>query len=170
MEQKSKTHIAKGTVIGLVLIVYTIILTITGQMFNKLLGNLAYLILLIGLIICGTLYSKENNANVTFGNVFAYCFKVNTIVTLIVILWAIISAKFVFPNTKEDMASYTQKALEKLNYPDDQITYQVSIIKKGFWILLTAGNLLIYAIAGAISSLIAAAIAKKNPVQPFQQV
>lgn len=170
MEQKKTSHVAKGVTIGLVTIVYSTILYFMGQMFNKALGNLSLLILLVGLIVSGNIFSKENDANVTFGNVFAHCFKTNAVVAIIVILWGIISAKIVFPNMEDQMMEYTRKALEKQGiYSDGQISQSIGLMKKGFMVLMIGGNILIYAIGGAICSLIAAAVAKKNPQQPFSQ-
>ncbi|WP_447642751.1 MULTISPECIES: DUF4199 domain-containing protein [Chitinophagaceae] len=170
MEQKQTSHIIKGVIIGLILIVYSTALYLMGQMMNKGLGYISYIILIIGLIISGNVYSKENNANVTFGNVFAHCFKTNIIVTLLVIVWSVLSLKLIFPNMENEMLDLTRKELEKAGtYSDDQISQSLTFMKKGFMVFMIGGAILGYAILGAIGSLIAAAVAKKNPQQPFTQ-
>lgn len=170
MEQKKKSHIIKGVIIGLVLIIYTTSLYLTGQMMNQGLGYVSYLILIIGLIWSGVSFSKENNANVTFGNVFAHAFKTNAIVTLLVILWSFLSIKLIFPSMEDQMMDYTKKQLEKQpNISDDQINQSLEMMRKGFMVIMIGGAILGYAVLGAIGSLIAAAVAKKNPQTPFAQ-
>ncbi|MFT4204203.1 MAG: DUF4199 domain-containing protein [Chitinophagaceae bacterium] len=170
MEQKKTSHILKGAIIGLILIVYSTTLYLTGQMMNKGLSYVSYLILFIGLIVSGNLFSKENNGNVTFGNVFAHCFKVNAIVTLLVIIWSVLSFKVIFPNMEDQMMDISRKELEKSGtLSDEQISQSLAFMKKGFMVFMIGGVILGYAILGAIGSLIAAAIAKKNPQQPFPQ-
>lgn len=171
MEKKKTSHIVKGLIIGLILIIYTTSIYLTGNMMNRALGSLSYAILIIGLILSGITFSKENNGNVTFGNIFANCFKTNAIVTLIVILWSFLSFKVIFPNMENEMLDVTKKELEKQpNITDDQIAQSLAMIKKGFTVMLIGGAILGYAILGAIGSLLAAAIAKKNPQQePFTQ-
>ena len=171
MEQKKTSHIVKGLIIGLILIIYTTSIYLTGNMMNKWLGYVSYAILIIGLILSGMIFSKENNANVTFGNVFANSFKTNAIVTLLVILWSILSFKVIFPNMENEMLEVTKKEIEKQpNITDEQISQSLGLIKKGFMVMMIGGAIFGYAILGAIGSLLAAAIAKKNPQpEPFTQ-
>jgi len=171
MEPKKTSHIAKGAIIGLILIIYSTVLYLMGQMMNKNLGYVSYLILFVGLIVSGNIFSKENNGNVTFGNVFAHCFKTNGIVTLIVIFWSVLSLKVIFPNMEDQMLDFTRKELEKQpKITDEQISQSMAMMKKGFMVIMIGGAILGYAVLGAIGSLIAAALAKKNPQQPFPQV
>ncbi len=170
MKQKKTSHIVKGVVIGLILIIYSTALYLSGQMMNKGLGYLSYVILIVGLIISGNIFSKENDGNVTFGNIFAHCFKANAIVTLLVILWSFLSLKVIFPNMQDQMMDYTRKELEKAGtLSDEQISQSLAFMQKGFMVFMIGGAILGYAILGAIGSLLAAAIAKKNPQQPFSQ-
>lgn len=170
MKEKQTSHLVKGAIIGLVLIIYSTVLYLSGQMMNKGLGYVSYGILFAGLIISGNIFSKENNGNVTFGNVFAHCFKTNAVVLLIVILWSILSVKVIFPNMEDQMIDITRKELEKAGqFTDEQIAQSLTMMRKGFMVIMIGGALLGYAVLGAIGSLLAAAFAKKNPQTPFPQ-
>jgi len=54
--------------------------------------------------------------------------------------------------------------------PDDQIEKGLALWKKMFWVFTIGGTLLLYAIIGAIGSLIGAAVTKKKPVNPVDQL
>ncbi len=53
---------------------------------------------------------------------------------------------------------------------DDQIDQSLNIASKYFWLFAIGGTVLVFIIVGAIGSLIGAAITKKRPVTPFDQL
>lgn len=171
MEKNSKTHIVKGCIIALIIIVFSIVVQLTGQMMNRTLGFIPYLILIGGLIYAGISFSKEKEANVTFGNVFAHCFRTNAVVTVLVIIWSVLSVKLIFPNTETQMIDAARVELQKNDQlTDEQFQQAMRMVKKSMIPLMIGGALLGYAILGAIGSLLAATFAKKNPEiqQPFK--
>jgi hypothetical protein len=60
--------------------------------------------------------------------------------------------------------------MEDRNTPEDQIEKGIELWQKMFWVFTIGGILLVYAIVGAIGSLIGAAVTKKKPVNPLDQM
>ncbi|PZP44168.1 MAG: hypothetical protein DI598_14840 [Pseudopedobacter saltans] len=137
---------------------------------NEIFGLVPYLILIIGLIIIGNLFSKENHGNITFGNTFAYCFRANAVVIVLFILWSIIALKFIFPNILEQRFELGKLEFQKEGLSPSDLKAKLKQDKQQFWATFIGSKMLFLAIGGIIGSLIAAAVAKKNPQQqPFTQ-
>jgi hypothetical protein len=169
-EKKIITNIVAGIVISAILIVYSIVLTFLGLNANPALGWLTYLILLTGLIVFVNLYGNANNNQVSFGNLFAYGFKTTAAVTCIFILFLVIF-NLIFPDLREKGFEIArQKMEERGNLTDEQIDQGLQIAKKFFWVGLIGGTLVVFAIVGALGSLIGAAVTKKKPVNPLDQM
>ena len=75
MEQKIATPVQKGLIISLILIFIGLIIYFTGQMENKALSYIQYVVFLGGIIWSCISFAKQMKGNVTFGNVFAHGFK-----------------------------------------------------------------------------------------------
>jgi hypothetical protein len=169
MEKKVTSPAIKGIIISLVLIVFSLIIQVLNLSQNKAVGGLQFLLLLAGLIWSCTYYAKQMNANVTFGNVFSHGFKTAAAVTAIMVVYTILSVKLIFPEVIDLAMREARSNLESKNMSDDQIETALNFSKK-FFIPLTAGGILLaFLITGVISSLIGAAVAKKNPEGPFVQ-
>ena len=171
MEQKKPIgHIAAGLIIGLVLIPYSCALYFTNTQQTGIYGWLPIIFIIIGLIAFVNLYGKALNNEVTFGNLFAYGFKTTAFLTLIVIAFTVIFF-LAFPDIKEKIVeSARQKMEEKGNLTEDEIDKGIASFRKMFWVYSIGGVLLVYAIIGAIGSLIGAAITPKKPVNPIDQL
>ena len=171
MEQKKPiNHIVAGLIIGLVLIAYSCALYFTNVQQTGIYGWLPIIFILIGLIVFVNLYGKALNNEVTFGNLFAYGFKTTAFLTLVVIAFTVVFF-LLFPEIKEKgLESVRQRMEEKGNLTPDEIDKQIEGLKKSFWVFTIGGILLIYAIIGAVGSLIGAAIAPKKPVNPVDQL
>ena len=168
MENKLTTHVVKGSLITLVLIAFGLILYFTNQMQNQALASIQYAILLIGIIWSCVVYSNQMKANVTYGNLFAHGFKTTAVVIVLTIIYTIISIKFLFPDIVDqsmEISRHKMEASGKLS--DSQIDGQLQMVKDHFLLFAIAAIIIVFAIVGAISSLIGAAVAKKNPQGPF---
>jgi hypothetical protein len=168
METKITTPVIKGVIITLILIVYGLIIYFTNQIQNQVLSYLQYVIFLGGIIWSCVSYSKQMNANVTFGNVFAHGFKTSAVVTVLVAIYTVISMKFLFPEMVDkgmEIARQKMEASGKLS--DSQIDQQLDFYKQHAVLLTLAGIIIFFAIVGLLSSLLGAAVAKKKPQGPF---
>ncbi len=168
MEPKVTTTVVKGVMISLVLFA----ISITGQLLDLDTESwfrwFSTLILFGSIIGSCIVYSNQNGHNVTFGNVFADGFKTTAVITCLTILFTIIMF-LIMPELKQRFFDIAAREAEKSGASDDIIEKQQALVKNMFWVFIIGGIMVTYLIVGAISSLIGAAVAKKNPRDPFQQ-
>ena len=169
MERK-QTHLMYGGLTGLVIVILLVGLYVSGNYFKAGLSSLAYLILLVGIILNAVNYSKANNADVTFGQAFGSCFKATALAILIVTVWNFISF-YVFPQLESQCIDLMrEKAMAQLKTDEQKEAVEkgMSLITGHVKLIIVGGTAFYHIIAGVIFSLIAAAVAKKNP-QPIYQ-
>jgi uncharacterized membrane protein YiaA len=168
METKVTTPQIKGLIISLVLIVFGIILYFVDGMQHPNLQYVQYAFFLAGIIWACVSYSNQLNANVTFGNLFAHGFKTTAVITVIVLIYTILAFNVLFPDMVDKSIEMTKQKMEADGKASDsQIEQTVSMMRNHFTLFAVAGLVIGFAIFGAISSLIGAAIAKKKPQDPF---
>jgi Protein of unknown function (DUF4199) len=139
---QKQTHITYGAITGLIMVIFSLVLHVTGLSFNKALSYIVYLPFIIGIIMNAMAYSKANDGFVTFGNVFSSSFKLSAVVTLAMFLWCLVLI-FVFPETKEKAIEAARNEMAKNpQATDEQIEIALSITKKYFAPILIAGNIL----------------------------
>lgn len=168
MEQKVTTPVVKGVIISLILIVIALGLQFAGLSQNKALGSISFIVLIGGIIWACISYAKQMDGNVSFGNTFAHGFKTTAVITILMVAFTVIIMTFL-PEIKEQALDQAMKDMEGKNMSDDQIETGMNLTKKYLMVFLIGGMLFIYLVIGLISSLIGAAVAKKNPQGPFQQ-
>jgi len=170
MEQKIVTPVQKGLVISLILILIGMAIYFSGQIGNKSLGYLQYLVFIGGIIWGCTYYAKQMNGNVTFGNVFAHGFKTTAFIAATMAVYTFISVKFLFPDIVDKSLDMVRIEMEKNKDVTDEQRQQALNMTKEFFVPFAVGGLLLmFAIFGAIASLIGAAVSKKKPQDPFAQ-
>lgn len=171
MEKNKGKLWEKGIIIALILIVLNLVFHFTKQDQNPYLGWVGIAIFVISIIYVTILYSKENNGQVTFGNLFAHSFKISAIVTLIMIVWVVLMYKVIFPDMQESIMQMQRTAALKKGASEQEITKGLEISKKFFMTFAIGGTLITYAILGLIGALLGAAFSKKIPANsaPFQQ-
>lgn len=170
MEQKKPiTHLVAGLIIAGILIIFSCAVYFAGLQ-NSAFNWLQYAIIIGGLIIFINLYGKALNNQVSFGNLFSYGFKTTAFLALIIMAFFVIFF-LAFPDLKEkgfEMAR--QKLEEQGKLTQDQIDQAMQMGRKMFWVFTIGGIMLVYAIVGAIGSLIGAAVTKKQPNNPLNQL
>jgi len=170
MEQKKPiTHVMAGLVIGAIMIVFSLAIQFLG--LDKITGVplIGYIIVIAGLVLFINIYGKAMNNQVTFGNLFGYGFKATAIIILIMILFTVVFF-MLFPDIKEKIFELTRQKMEERNTSEDQIEKGLALWRKMFWVFTIGGILIVYAIVGAIGSLIGAAVTKKKPINPVDQL
>lgn len=169
MEKKATSPAVKGVIIALILIVFSLIIQFLNLSRNKGFSSVQFIILIGGIIWSGVSFAKQMHGNVSFGNIFSHAFKTAAAVTAIMVVYAIISIKFISPETMEIALQEARSGMEAKNMSDDQVDQALSFTRK-FFVPLTAGGILLsFLIMGVIGSVISAAVAKKNPQTPFVQ-
>lgn len=172
MENRVTTHVTKGLIIALILIV----LSMTGQLTKLALENWFGMVngavMLVSIIVATIFYGKQMQNNVTWSNLFAHGFKTAAVVTCIVFIFMLLSVYVVNPHYIDLLvAKGVEQARIQGKIPDENVLQQnMGMAKKITTIILLAGTVMGNLIIGVAGSLLGAIIAKKNPVQasPFQ--
>lgn len=162
------SHYLAGGILGLIMVVYSIVLSLIGETMNRTLANVSYLLLLVGIIYIVIQYAKSVDHDTTFGKLFSYGMKVSALVTIIILVYSIIYFQ-IFPDTKEMIFDKMREEMIKQGQvSDEQIDQSVNFMRKYFNVFFIGGGIFMTMIMGLIGSLIGAAVAKKNPSTPFQ--
>jgi hypothetical protein len=169
MKKKSSDFIGKALLLSLVLIVVDLIGGFAQLRFVTWFKWLPSLIMVAAIIIFCIQYGKQQTDGVTFGKVFGYGFKISLVVSVIMIVYALLSFYLIFPELTEQILVKTRTDLQaKGGLTDDQIDQQVNMTKK----FLTPIPLAIFAFLGTlfyatIASLLGAAFTKKSEPSIF---
>lgn len=166
MQQTST--ITKGLIIALVMIAIGLAIHFSGIALDSPLRWLSYCIFIIGIIVSILQYGKQIDHNATFGNYFAHGFKISATVTVIMVIYIIVFVAL-FPDFKEKAMDEAKKAMESQGNTEEQKTQGMEMVKKLFMVFLVGGTLIYNLIVGAISSLIGAAVTRKNP-RPLEEI
>ncbi len=170
MEKKPITSVVAGVIIGLVSIVLFLIYYFTGLAFRddftKWLPAIIFLALMIFFIVK---WANDKDNNVTYGQCFGYGFKTIAMSTVIIFVFTLIFV-LTFPDYKAQFMDMMRTQFNaKADLSDEQKTQALSMVDKFFMISILGGSLFGNLIVGTIAALIGAAVAKKNPVTPFDQ-
>ena len=170
MEKKITTPITKGLIIALVGAVLDLIAGFAHIKYETWWRWIPGIIT-FGLIIWACLnYASQMENNVTFGNIFAHGFKTSAVVVCFSIIYFLISVYLIFPETKDITLQMTREQMEKdPKYTQEVIDNAVDMTRRLFIPFALIGIVFFYLIFGSIASLIGAAVAKKNPVTPFDK-
>ena len=171
METKIVQPWMKGLILSLITITYGIALYLTDLWQNKSLGYISYIVIIGGIIWSCIHYAKQMDGNVTFGNVFAYGFKVTATLIVLTVVFTFLEMKVIFPEMIDKILEMTAKEMEKnKNLTDAQAKTALDMTAKFILPFMIGGIILMYGIIGAIASAIGAGVAKKNPqATPFDQ-
>ena len=169
-ETKPISHFVAGMILAAIAIVYSTALQFLGLGQSQAMGWISYIILIGGLIVFIGMYAKSKEYHVSFGGLFSYGFKTTAITTLIVVVCMLIFF-LAFPQFKEKILEVARKGMEdggKMS--DNQIEQGMAFFSKNFLLFTVGGALFMYLLLGAIGSLIGAAVTKKTPVSPLDQL
>ncbi len=171
MEKKVITHVTKGLIISLILIVLDLVAGFGNFKTATWFRYIPTIVMLAALIWACVSYGAQNNNTVSFGNLFAHGFKTTAVISCIFVIYTVLSIAFIFPETKEMALEEARKQMEqKGNIPEDAIESGLAITRKFFWPFAIAGSLFGTILFGALASLIGAAVTKKKPADPFDPI
>jgi len=170
-EKKVMTHVQKGLLVSLILIIVDLVGYFTKLAEQSWYSWASNCVLFIAVIWGCIHYANQMNNQVTFGNVFGYGFKLSIVVALIMIIYVLLVMTVVFPDRKERALEIARERMEERgNLSDAQIEQGIEFTKKFFFPFVIAAILFGTIIFGTIASLLGAAIAKKKPVNPLDQM
>ena len=169
--KKVMTHVTKGLLVSMILIVIGIAGYFTGLFQQSWFSWASNGILFIAVIWGCISYANQMNGQVSFGNVFTHGFKMSVVIALILIVWVLLAMIVIFPDMKEKALEMARQRMEdRGNLSDSQIEAGIEFTRKFFIAFAIGGTLLGTLIFGAIASLIGAAVARKKPVNPLDQM
>ena len=160
----------KGVLISLVIIILGIAGYYSDLAFSGWYSWAVNGILVIAIIFACVHFANQKQGYVTFGNVFLHGFKVTLVVTIFLLAYALLSMTVLFPDMKERIFEMQQQQMEERNMPEEQMETATNMMKKYFMIFLVLGVIFGNLIFGCIASLIGAAVAKKNKINPLEQL
>jgi hypothetical protein len=170
-ENKIMSHIIKGALISLIVIVLGIAGYFSGIAMQGWFNWAVNGILFIAIIIACIHYANQKNGFVTFGNVFSHGFKTTAVAAVILVVYTLLSLGLLFPEIKDKAIEMTQQSMEERgNMSDEQIEQALGFTRKYFMAFAIFGTLIGTVVFGCIASLIGAAFAKKKPVNPLDQM
>jgi hypothetical protein len=170
-EKKVMTHVTKGLLVALILIVIGIAGYFTKLADQSWFSWASNGILFIAVIWGCISYANQMKGQVTFGNIFSHGFKMSVVVALILIVYVLLAMTIIFPEMKDKALEMARQRMEdRGNLSDSQIEQGMEFTKKFFIPLAIGATLLGTLIFGAIAALIGAAVAKKKPVNPLDQM
>ncbi len=169
MDKQITSHILKGAILGGISILFSVIIYVFNLYTTQWLSFLSYAIFIGGIIYGNILFANQNENNVTFGNIFAHGFKTTAVVIVITVLYTVLSL-FIFPDMVDKIIEISRTEMVKNpKLTDEMIEQGITMTKKLFLPFAIAGAIFGTGFLGAFGSLIGAAVAKKNPVDPFKQ-
>jgi len=170
MEKQITSHIIKGAILGGISILFSIIIYVFNLYTIQWLNWLSYAILIGGIIYGNVLFANQNDNNVTFGNIFAHGFKTTAVIIVITVIYTLLALYVLFPDMVEKIIEMSRVEMEKNpKLTDEMIEQGITMTRKLFLPFAIAGAIFGTGFLGALGSLIGAAVAKKNPVDPFKQ-
>ncbi len=168
MEKKASSHLVKGLIIGLILIVVDIVAGFTGFKYEIWFRWIPTIIMAIAFIVACIVFGKEMENRVTFGQVFGHGFKTSLVVACILIVYTLLSIYLIFPDQKEKIIQMQLEELDKQpNITETQRDQAITMFNKMFIPIAFLSVVIGTLIVGAVASLLGAAFTKKTPQSPF---
>ncbi len=168
-ETKIVTPQIKGIMIALVMIILSIAGYYSGLGFTNWYNWVVNAVMVISLIIACIHFANQKEGFVTFGKVFMHGFVTTIVIIVIMLVYTVIAFKVLFPDMQEKIFEMQAEQLEKQDLDSDKMEQAMSMMKKFFWPFMILAIIFGNMIFGCIASLLGAAFAKKNKVNPLDQ-
>jgi hypothetical protein len=169
MEQENTPNLLKntmtyGAILGIALLIFTLVLYMTGLMFVKSIGYISWIIIIVGTFLAIKNFRTQQEGFITYGRALGVGFLTILFASVIVAFFTYVLYSFIDPGLVEKTVEMARNQMaEKNNLTESQIDAAISISKKlmspGIMAILTIVS---YAFFGIIISLIVAAFMKKE--------
>jgi hypothetical protein len=170
MKKNSSDILSKAILIALLLMVVDLIGGFAHLRFETWFKWISTVILVISLILVCINYGKQNKNEVTYGKVFGYAFKIALVISLLIVVYSLLSSYVIFPEFRDQLLEKTRADMEaKGNLTEEQIDAGMAMTKKFIQpIPLSLFAFLGTLFFGTIASLLGAAFTKKSEPNVFQ--
>lgn len=171
MKSKTSDFLGKGIILSLILIVADLIGGFANLRFESWWRWVSTIIMIAGLIIFCIQFGKQHLDNVTFGNVFGYGFKISLIVSIIMVVYTLLSFYLIFPEMTEQILVKARADMEaKGNLSEDQIDQGIAMTKKFMSpVFISIFSFVATLFFSTIGSLLGAAFTKKKEANVFNE-
>ncbi len=156
-----------GAGVGLILIIFSLLMYISDMNFSKLNQWVPYFLLIIGIAYSTKVYrDKVLDGTMSFGKGFLFGWLVAVVASMLSVFWGLIMMNVIDPELMDRGLQFAEEKLLERGMSDNQIQMALEMQKKmmsgatGYII-----GFVVYAIIGAIISLITAAVYKKDENQ-----
>ncbi len=164
---KDKSHINKGLIIAVILILFNILTRVINAEFSEWPIFVFASIIIIGITIAIKIHDKNSNSINSFGLLFSYGFKIAAVIACIYFIYLILAINIFFPEFINEMIN--RKLIEAKNQGlvngNDQtknLESTVAMAKKVVTYTYLAGTLIGTLFIGVIGSTIGSVIVTKN--------
>jgi hypothetical protein len=171
MEKKNPSVLVNaltwGVIIGLVSIVYSVILYMLNQSFNRVLGYAGLIIIIVGLAVAMKTY-RENvlDGILPFGKAFGFGVLIAVVSGLLGAIFTYLLYAVIDPGLQDKLLQYTTDKILDKGIPEAQLDQALEFSKKFISpIYLTISGFIGSCLGGTVLSLIIAAIFKKEEAQ-----
>lgn len=159
----TRTALKWGVIIGIISIIYSTAIMVSGQIANQSLSYLFYVVMAIGIFMAMNDFKKENQGFMSYSQGLGLGVMKSTIVGLISGFFTFAYMKFIDSTMTDQLMKKASEDMEKKGLPDEQIEQAMEYSK----MFMSPGALFILGLIGTvfigfILSLIIAAIVKKD--------
>lgn len=168
MEQKSafwRTAMIYGLYIGVILMLYSVILYVTGQTQNTTLGYLSFLIYGATIVVAQISYrNRELDGTISYSQALGFGVAIMLFSGIITALYTIILYSFIDPTLIDQIKTMQEEAMLQKGMSEDQIEAAMSVASK----MMTPAAMSIMGLLGSVFigtliSLISSIFVKKQP-------
>lgn len=171
MEQKTsiwKSGLTLGVYLAIAVVLYSVVLYVTGLGFNKYAGYVSILILIVGVILIQLNYKKQQDGFLTYGQGVGVSVIAMISVGVISLVYTYLLYAVIDPDYYQQfllfMEEQTTATLLERGMGEDQIQMSLDMQQKFQTPVILAGGALINSvIIGLIVSLITSIFIKKKP-------
>ena len=169
MEKKVTSHVTKGLILALILIVFSLTVYLLELYTEQWIQYIGFVVLFAGILWSVIIFGKQNDYDKSFGSLFSHGFKMAALVAVLMIGYTVLS-NFIFPDVKDKIIEMSrEQALKNPNANESDVEKGMEFFSKYFTLFIVIGIIFWYLIIGAIASLIGAAVTKKNPSSNMPQ-
>ena len=167
MEQQStfwKTAMVYGLYIGIMITLYSVIMYVTGQMQNKILGYLPVILYAVCILLAQTYYrDRDLNGSISYGEAVGFGVSVMLFSGIISALYNLIIFK-IDPSLIEQIKMAQEEVYLKSGWSEDKIETTMAMASK----MMTPGWMAIMGLCssvlmGTIVSLVTSIFVKRQP-------
>lgn len=165
-----KSALVSGTLLGVVLVIYSLIMYFLDQTGNKYVSWLSVILMIAGIVYLQIQYrDKELKGNMSYGKAFGFAVLMVLVASVITSIFTYLLFSVIDPGLIDKILAMSEEQLTKRGMNADQIELAMKMSRK----MMSPPIMAVFGLIGnmfwgTIISLITSAITKKEP-SPFAE-